>query len=104
MRQRARDGGRHAVSANDGVAFDVENRIGAETIRIIKQATRDLVRIVSEIQRAARGGNSALHNRIADWPIEPQVYRSHDIAKIVAHNQRVASFYAQLVEHGRLRK
>ena len=104
MRQRSGDRGRHAVSANDGLAFDVENRIGAETIRIIKQATRDLVRIVSEIQRAARGRNSALHNRIGDWTIKSQVYRRDYVAQIVAHNQRVASFYAQLVEHGRLRK
>src|SRR2546421_7944833 len=100
MRQRAFDRRRYAIAADHGLRFDIQNRIGAEPGWKIHQAASYLVRIVPEIQRAARRRNAAFDNRILNWSIQLQRNRSNQVTEVVAHDECVAAFDSQLVEPG----
>ena len=102
MRQRAFDRCRHAITTNHGLCFNVQSRIGAAPRGEINQPPSNLVWIVAKVQSAARGGDAAFDDRLLDRAVELHRQRSHHVAEIVTHDQGVAAFDAQLVEHGSL--
>src|SRR6185369_2532530 len=104
MRKRAINQGGDPIAPDYGLAFNIQYRIGAEPRRVVDQAACDLVRTVPAVERSLRGRNSSLNNRGLDRSIETQVDRSDYIAKVVAHDERIAAFHTQLVEHRRFRK
>src|SRR6185369_2713455 len=77
---------------------------GIAAWRQIYEGTRDVVTIVTEIQRAAGRCDSAGNRRVVYWPIKLQRNRSDQVGKIVSHYKRVSSFHAQRSKQCRTRQ